>query len=186
MLRIPPKGRDNSRLPAVTATIGEGFLHELERICGSGSIVRERLQLLTYETDALPYVREEPAVVVLPGSADQVQQVVRLCAREGVPFVARGHGTGLSGGAVPVPGGVVIALSRLNRVLDIDIPNRRVTVEPGVYFIPMLLRDLRSGPAASLVDWALVDRLVPCGGIRIEDDVLATPDGHRNLTRPHV
>jgi len=116
----------------VTATIGEGFLHELERICGSGGIVRERLQLLTYETDALPYVREEPAVVVLPGSADQVQQVVRLCAREGVPFVARGHGTGLSGGAVPVPGGVVIALSRLNRVLDIDIPNRRVTVEPGV------------------------------------------------------
>ena len=116
----------------MTATIGEGVLHELERICGSGGIVRERLQLLTYETDALPYVREEPAVVVLPGSADQVQRVVRLCAREGVPFVARGHGTGLSGGAVPVPGGVVIALSRLNRVLDIDIPNRRVTVEPGV------------------------------------------------------
>jgi len=57
---------------------------------------------------------------------------VRLCARENIPFVARGHGTGLSGGAVPVPGGVVIGLSRLNRVLDIDIPNRRVTVEPGV------------------------------------------------------
>ena len=116
----------------MTATIDERFLHELESICGSGGIVRERLELLTYECDALPYVREEPAVVVLPGSADQVQQVVRLCAREGVPFVARGHGTGLSGGAVPVPGGVVIGLSRLNRVLDVDIPNRRVTVEPGV------------------------------------------------------
>jgi glycolate oxidase len=110
----------------------ERFLHELERICGSGSIVRERLQLLTYECDALPYVREEPTVVVLPGSAHQVQQVVRLCAHEGVPFVARGHGTGLSGGAVPVPGGVVIGLSRLNRVIEVDIPNRRVTVEPGV------------------------------------------------------
>jgi glycolate oxidase len=116
----------------VAATIDERFLHELENMCGSGSIVRERLQLLTYECDALPYVREEPTVVVLPESAAQVRQVVRLCAREGVPFVARGHGTGLSGGAVPVPGGVVIALSRLNRVLDIDIPNRRVTVEPGV------------------------------------------------------
>jgi glycolate oxidase len=116
----------------VTATIDQRFLHELESICGSGSIVRERLQLLTYECDALPYVREEPAVVVLPGSADQVQQVVRLCARAGIPFVARGHGTGLSGGAVPVPGGVVIGLSRLNRVLEVDIPNRRVTVEPGV------------------------------------------------------
>ena len=108
------------------------FVRELERICGSGNIVRERLELLTYECDALPYVREEPSVVVLPGSADHVQQVVRLCAREGIPFVARGHGTGLSGGAVPVPGGVVIGLSRLNRVLDVDIPNRRVTVEPGV------------------------------------------------------
>ncbi|MBI4887320.1 MAG: FAD-binding protein [Acidobacteria bacterium] len=90
------------------------------------------MELMTYECDALPYVREEPAVVVLPGSAADVQAVVRLCARHGVPFVARGHGTGLSGGAVPVPGGVVIGLSRLNRVLDVDIPNRRVTVEPGV------------------------------------------------------
>ncbi len=116
----------------MTATLDERFIRELERVCGSDSIVREPLELLTYECDALPYLREEPAVVVLPDSADQVQQVVRLCARERIPFVARGHGTGLSGGAVPVPGGVVIALSRLNRVLEVDIPNRRVTVEPGV------------------------------------------------------
>ena len=70
--------------------------------------------------------------MVLPRSATAVQEVVRLCASEGVPFVPRGHGTGLSGGALPVEGGIVIALSRLNRVLDVDIPNRRVTVEPGV------------------------------------------------------
>ena len=57
---------------------------------------------------------------------------MRVCHREGIPFVARGHGTGLSGGALPVTGGVVIALSRLNRMLDVDIANRRVTVEPGV------------------------------------------------------
>ena len=88
--------------------------------------------MLTYECDALPHLRAVPPVVVLPDSAAQVQQVVRLCSRESVPFVARGHGTGLSGGAVPVPGGVVIGLSRLNRVIDVDIPNRRVTVEPGV------------------------------------------------------
>jgi glycolate oxidase len=61
-----------------------------------------------------------------------VQQVVRVCAEAGVPFVARGHGTGLSGGALPVAGGVLIVLSRLNRVLEVDIPNCRVTVEPGV------------------------------------------------------
>ena len=70
--------------------------------------------------------------MVLPSSTSQVQAVVRICHREGIPFVARGHGTGLSGGALPAEGGVVIALSRLNRVLEVDIPNRRVTVEPGV------------------------------------------------------
>jgi glycolate oxidase len=116
----------------MTATLDAGVVRELERICGSSSIVQEPMELLTYECDALPYVRAEAAIVVLPGSAVEVQGVVRLCSRTGVPFVARGHGTGLSGGAVPVPGGVVIGLSRLNRVLDVDIPNRRVTVEPGV------------------------------------------------------
>ena len=116
----------------MTATIDQRFVRELERICGEGGVVRDPLELLTYECDALPYVRQEPAVVVLPRSAADVQQVVRLCHHAGVPFVARGHGTGLSGGAAPVPGGVVIGLSRLNRVLEVDIPNRRVTVEPGV------------------------------------------------------
>ena len=101
-------------------------------MCGASAVLTEPVQLLTYECDALPHLRESPAIVVLPASAAQVQAVVRLCARDGVPFVARGHGTGLSGGALPVPGGVVISLARLNRVLDIDIPNRLVTVEPGV------------------------------------------------------
>src|SRR3989338_5342427 len=124
--------RDNSRLPPMPATLDARIVRELERISGGGSIVRERLELLTYEFDALPHMRAEPALVVLPSSAAEIQAIVRICSREGVPFVARGHGTGLSGGALPVPGGVVIGLSRLNRVLDIDVPNRRVTVEPGV------------------------------------------------------
>jgi glycolate oxidase len=110
----------------------ERLAGEFKRICGADAVLREPLQLLTYECDALPHLREKPALVVLPGSAAEVQAVVRLCAREGVPFVARGHGTGLSGGALPVPGGVVISLARLNRVLDVDIPNKRITVEPGV------------------------------------------------------
>src|SRR5881296_1422937 len=108
------------------------FLDGLRRIVGDDGLLQDPLELLTYECDALPHLRESPAAVVLPDSASQIQAIVRLCAREGVPFVARGHGTGLSGGALPVPGGVVIALSRLNRVLEVDIENRRVTVEPGV------------------------------------------------------
>ncbi len=110
----------------------EQVIDELRRIAGEASVLHDPVQLLTYECDALPHLRETPAVVVLPRTAAEVQAVVRLCSREGIPFVARGHGTGLSGGALPVPGGVVISLARLNRVLDVDIPNRRVTVEPGV------------------------------------------------------
>ena len=109
-----------------------GFLNELRRIAGTEAVLHDPLDVLTYECDGLPHLRTSPAAVVLPRSAAEVQNIVRLCARDGVPFVPRGHGTGLSGGALPVAGGVVIALSRLNRVLAVDIPNQRVTVEPGV------------------------------------------------------
>jgi glycolate dehydrogenase FAD-linked subunit len=112
--------------------VGAQFLGQLHRIVGDDGVFSDPLEVLTYECDALTHLRVAPAAVVVPSSAAQVQEVVRLCAREQVPFVARGHGTGLSGGALPVEGGIVVALSRLNRVLEVDIPNRRVTVEPGV------------------------------------------------------
>src|SRR3954462_6500719 len=108
------------------------FLAELRRIVGDAGVLEDALELLTYECDALPHLRQMPAAVALPASAAEVQAIVRLCAEAGVPFVARGHGTGLSGGALPVAGGLVIALARLNRILDVDIQNQRVTVEPGV------------------------------------------------------
>jgi glycolate oxidase len=73
-----------------------------------------------------------PSLVALPASAAEVQAVVRLCAAERIPFVARGAGTGLSGGALPVADGVVISLARLTRILAIDIEHGQVTVEPGV------------------------------------------------------
>src|SRR5256885_2631709 len=112
--------------------MNRAFLAALRRIVGDAAVLDDALELLTYECDALSHLRESPAAVAIPSSAAEVQAIVRLCAREGVPFVARGHGTGLSGGALPVAGGLVIALSRLNRVLNIDIENRRVVVEPGV------------------------------------------------------
>jgi glycolate oxidase len=108
------------------------FITALRESLGPGAVLQDPADLVTYECDALPHLRAVPAAVVLPESAAEVQSVVRLCAREHVPFVARGHGTGLSGGALPASGCVVIALSRLNRILNIDIPNQRVTVEPGV------------------------------------------------------
>jgi glycolate oxidase len=107
-------------------------LAELRTIVGHDGLLTDASELLTYESDALVHLRATPGAVVLPSTTAHVQAVVKLCHREGIPFVARGHGTGLSGGALPVAGGILLALSRMNRVLDIDIPNMRVTVEPGV------------------------------------------------------
>ena len=108
------------------------FLACLETIVGVDGVVRDHGELLTYETDGLVKLRAKPGVAVLPTSADQVRRVVRLCHGHGVPFVARGQGTGLSGGAMPHPDGVLIVTARMNRILEIDIPNRTITVEPGV------------------------------------------------------
>jgi len=121
-----------SESPRPPGAIAPSFISALRQIAGDDHVFSDPLELLTYECDALTHQRTSPAAVVLPSSARQVQEIVRLCAQEGVPFVARGHGTGLSGGATPVEGGIVIALSRLNRVRSVDIANRRVTVEPGV------------------------------------------------------
>src|SRR6202008_1059844 len=89
-------------------------------------------ELRTYECDGLTNFRMGPTAVVLPSDARQVQQVVAACHQQCIPFVARGSGTGLSGGALPVEGGVVISLARMNRILEVDFPNARVVVEPGV------------------------------------------------------
>ena len=95
-------------------------------------LITEANQLQTYECDGLTNFRTLPEAVVLPRSAEQVQAVVRICARHHIPFVARGSGTGLSGGALPATGGIVISFARMNRILEVDIPNQRVVVEPGV------------------------------------------------------
>src|ERR1035441_7177804 len=87
-------------------------------------LITETSQLQTYECDGLTNFRTVPGAVVLPRTAEQVQAVVRICARHSIPFVARGSGTGLSGGALPAEGGIVISFARMNRILEIDIPNR--------------------------------------------------------------
>ncbi len=105
---------------------------ELRAIVGEEGVIEKHEQLRTYESDGLTSFRVKPALVVLPSSTEEVQAVVRICHRERLPFVPRGSGTGLSGGALPIEGGVVIGLSRMNRILDIDFPNQRVVLQPGV------------------------------------------------------
>ena len=95
-------------------------------------VVAARQELLTYDCDGLTLHRWEPPLVVLPETTEQVAALLRLCHREGVPFVARGSGTGLSGGAVAETPSLVIATTRMRKVLAVDLPNRRITVQPGV------------------------------------------------------
>lgn len=104
----------------------------LARICGPASVISDPMELATYECDGLTAHRCRPALAVLPSTAEQVAQVVAACAAAGVPFVARGSGTGLSGGALPRADGVLIVMSRMRRVLEIDAVSRRAVVEPGV------------------------------------------------------
>ncbi len=105
---------------------------EFRAVVGKDGLLTEPEQLRTYECDGLTNFRAVPAAVVLPTSTEQVQGVMRVCHRGHIPFVARGSGTGLSGGALPIESGIVISLARMNRILEVDIPNARVVVEPGV------------------------------------------------------
>jgi glycolate oxidase len=99
---------------------------------GNEHVVTHRHQLRTYESDGLLQYAVTPGAVVLPGSTEEVQLVVRACHRAGIPWVARGAGSGLSGGATPVADGVLIGLNRMRRVIEVDLDNQRVVVEPGV------------------------------------------------------
>jgi glycolate oxidase len=108
------------------------LLERLHAAVGEDGLITAPAALQTYACDGLTGRRVSPAAVVLPLSTQQVARVVRACSDAGVPFVARGAGTGLSGGALPVADGVVVGLSRMRAILDIDIENQQVTVQPGV------------------------------------------------------
>ena len=118
-------------MTATAANIQE-LARELESVVGPQGLIARPEQLRVYESDGLTVFRQVPALVVLPTTTAEVRDVVRLCRRYGVPFVPRGSGTGLSGGALPVEGCVVIGLSKMQRILEIDLPNQRIVVEPGV------------------------------------------------------
>lgn len=104
----------------------------LKRIVGKEYVLTRPAQLQVYEYDA-SLDRHLPDVVVLPACTEEVAAIARLTHQLGVPIVPRGAGTSLSGGPIPARGGVVVVLSRMDRILDIDIPNRRAVVQPGVY-----------------------------------------------------
>jgi len=107
-------------------------LEELRTICGPEHVFTHPHQLHTFESDGLALYRASPRVAVLPGTAEETSRVVRVCHDAGIPWVARGSGTGLSGGALPHKEGALIVMSRLRTIIEVDLANQRVVVEPGV------------------------------------------------------
>ncbi|MBA2311241.1 MAG: FAD-binding protein [Actinobacteria bacterium] len=108
------------------------LIRELEAICGRERVVTHAHALRTFESDGLLHYKGTPLAAALPDSAEEVQALVRVCHDARIPWVARGSGTGLSGGAVPVDDGILIVLSRMRRIIEIDLENQRIVVEPGV------------------------------------------------------
>jgi glycolate oxidase len=109
-----------------------GLRRELESLLGKRAVLSDPEELLVYESDGLTLFQALADFVVFPTSVEQVSAVVRLANRESLPFVARGAGTGLSGGCLPAEGGLVISLMRMNRVLEVDYENQFAVVEPGL------------------------------------------------------
>lgn len=108
------------------------FITALQQLYPAQRLLLHPTALTAYESDALTAFRARPRAVVLPETQQEVVETVRLCHRFQVPFVARGSGTSLSGGSLPVEDGLVIALNRLNRILRLDPQERLAVVEPGV------------------------------------------------------
>src|SRR5256884_2694473 len=119
-------------MATLTAARKPVLRRELETIVGAGGVLSDPEELLVYESDGLTLFRALADFVVFPTSAEQVAAIVRLANREALPFVARGAGTGLSGGCLPSEGGVVISLMRMNRILEVDYDNQIAVVEPGL------------------------------------------------------
>src|SRR5919109_2018970 len=108
------------------------FIARLGDFLGPADVLTSRADCATYGYDASVFQGEEIVAVAFPESAVEVAQIIRLARQAKIPYLARGTGTGISGGAIPTQGGLVIELAKMNRVLEIDLANQRAVVEPGV------------------------------------------------------
>lgn len=122
-----------------------GFIQQLTDVVGEEFIHTDPVALRTYDCDGLMIYKGAPSAVVLPDSAEEVRRIVEICREHQVPLIARGAGTGLSGGATPKPGGALIVFTRMNRILEIDYENRLARVQPGVVNLDLSRETLPRG-----------------------------------------
>jgi glycolate oxidase len=112
--------------------LNAGVIHQLQEILGSTSILIDRTDLLKYSHDETEDLSYFPEAVVFPVNTEQVSGILKICAQERIPVTPRAGGTGLSGGALAVHGGVVLSVEKMNRIVEIDVENLMAVVEPGV------------------------------------------------------
>jgi glycolate oxidase len=117
---------------SLTTTVHQELVARLREISGDEHVLTHPHDLRTYQSDGLLHYPVLPPVAVLPATGEEVRAAVAACHELRVPWVARGSGSGLSGGALPIENGVLVVLSRLRRILEVDLENGRVVVEPGV------------------------------------------------------
>ncbi len=127
-IRMIPDRQPESLSPARRRRL----IDDLARLLPEGALLHRPEELRPWECDGLSVYRQTPLAVAIPETLEQTQAVVRHCRDQAIPIVARGAGTGLSGGAHPLPDGILLSLAKFNRILDIDPENRLATVEPGV------------------------------------------------------
>lgn len=113
-------------------SISDTLVSELRDVVVRESVLTDYEALKPFECDGLTAYRQVPMAVVLPGTIEEVQNVVRICAQHSVPVVTRGAGTGLSGGALPLSNGILLSLTRMNKILEINQDARTARVQPGV------------------------------------------------------
>ena len=132
-------------MPSSSAAARGDLVRRMAAVVGKAQCISDDCGLLVYECDGLTHGRTRPGLVVLPGSTEEVVEVVKIAREAGVPIVPRGAGTGLSGGARPVPGCVVVGLSRMNRILALDLENGTARVQPGVINLDVSRAVARAG-----------------------------------------
>ncbi|MBH8551382.1 glycolate oxidase subunit GlcD [Nostocaceae cyanobacterium CENA357] len=108
------------------------IIKQFEAVLGKNGVIQRREELITYECDGLTSYRQRPALVLLPRTTEKVAEVVKICNQHSIPFIARGSGTGLSGGALPTEDSILIVTSLMRQILNADLDNQRIVVQPGV------------------------------------------------------
>src|SRR6266480_3712690 len=128
---LPPPPATISLFERMSADKKAELVRELSALLGARYVLHTPYDLMLYEYDA-SIDRSTPDIVVLPASTEDVAAIVKIAAHHNIPVVPRGAGTGLSGGAIPIYGGIVIVFTRMNRILEVDYDNLRAVVQPGL------------------------------------------------------